>query len=472
MKELSVFMKRRIQQLMEEYEDPNMVLEQLKDITKDMNEDQERELMEYLNSVWMETPNENFRGQSPEKMFEELFGSKLDINSFEGESDLLDQLMDMMKENVPEPLFALIQKASEKSEESKRKLKKGSFDLSSYKDTIKRLPLIDDMRQVVKLLETGKPYIKMTKEETPYKKDIQRLTDCLSNSHFITSKTSLFGYYLPFLLRLMEWGELLDKEDRKLSLTDFGRSLLTDAGFPYDKFYYKLFIEWWFAGEWILFSDYDTDYENLFDYAGQEYVFIPPSLYIGTQWKDAGEVLLPIMTLSSYDYRMDLQEQLISPSDINYELQSYIKSDFQILETLGLWEKKIDENHYCQIRLTQMGSFILKELLKSYHPICRMQARALFLNELSCFVDGTVLSLSEGELDLQGSREYQDFLKSMQKMESFFSDFTQLVINYQKYKDKINEYENSANRLFDEVRKQVDILTNVIKLVGVSGSIS
>jgi len=452
---LNTFMKRRIQQLVEETQDPEQVLELLDDALEDKEEHEREEIMAYVSQVMLETPQDGLMGRSPKDLIELAFAREMGQEIPHEDSMILDQMESVGRQSIMRIAFEALEYLNNQMARDERDIRSGKIDLSKFEKSIHSLPIIDDIRKFLQFVDGQKNgYIKTTKKASIGLRDYKKIHKLLKDSPNILLKEPLKGreeeLYIRFLRDILQDSSILRMEESQLHVGDTGKNFL--RGKNITGVFLKILKAWWLSVYWSVFYSDNTLYTLWSDEVPQINNLMV-LLSTGKKWREAEEIaaLLSYIQFRDTSDLFDLETEFFLPYDEEL-IESFIKYFIRGFEYLGILKKRKKENRW-QIKLTPMGHYLLKRLFEFYHPICRIHAKFNFYKAKIALCEYLIDKTSEMNDEIDEQSELFEYINKIMEFRNFYIAFLEDVVDHggEGEEEDLKEYEEINQEFFNEL---------------------
>lgn len=463
---LSVFMKRRIQQLVEEYQDPHLVLEQLQNAAEDMTEQDEEEIVDYLSEISPAAPyGEMSAAENPMEFLQQLFGRDSDFPLPGEDAEIMDEMLDMVESGIEEAHYTALSFLEEIAEEKSKKIQISGIDLSPHTDIITSLPIIKDFKTLLEVLVKDNIQLKLTKSGDFNMNTLKKVHAILSESPFIKGtklpRKKRDSTYLMVILNLLESTGFFSKKDSTVFIPKSSKKLSEILNFNDVNIYWKLF-------KTLFFKEEDSDFFNLFGAFGphaMEFSLLSSLLSIGEEWRNFDEAVIPILTEGNLPLRHSIAHVTISQGELGEFIMTYGYWLSDIMEKMAIWETRKDGNDLIEIRLTQMGKEIIEEIFSIYPVPCQIYGNILACKSASNYINYQISTGRTGQMKIRNSEAYDSYVKVNNELDNFYLEFIESVLNPNDMTKLINKRNKTADILIGRMTDSITGLKNFMKQI-------
>ena len=458
---LSVFMKRRIQQLVEEYQDPQLVLEQLQNAVEDMTAQDEEEITDYLFEICPVTPYDDMpMTDDPVDFLQQLFGGDGKFNLTDEDSEIMDEMLDMVESGIEEAHFTAVSFLEELSEESSIKFRESGMNLSPYTDIITSLPIIKDTKTLLETMGKEKIQLKLTKTGDYTMNTIKKVHTVLSESPYIKGtkvpRKKDESTYIMMILNLLESTGFFDRKDNAVIIAKDVENRIENRNFDAVSIYWKLFRS-------IFFKEDDPDFFNTFGAFANftlEFTLFPALLSIGEEWRNFNEAIMPVLTEGNLPLRNDIAHLVIATDELKEFIEAYGYWLSDVMEKMAIWETRKENEHLTEIRLTKMGRGIMEEIFSSYPVPCKIYGKLIASKSASNYINFQISTGPAGQMKIRNSDVYEKYVKVNNDMDTFYLDFIESVLNPEKVRELMGQMNTNADEIISRMTDSITGLKN------------
>lgn len=431
---INSFLKKRIEQMVKECESPLEVFEQLEEVMEFESDEEVKELMDYLISLWMETPQENLLGNSPRDFMEKALAREMGVELDEDEETLMDELMDIAEEDLMHSLSRAAEILNDKIKYSRREIQKKKFKLSAFHDEISNLSLMHNIQKFLEYISERKSgSIQMeysgvlkTRDVNKIKKNLGDYPELIKLDPFGQNNKNVYIDFINFIslkTRLTEKKKIKGKRDKKIILTDKGRQFISGENF--DEIYPKLFIKWIINKDPVVIFSEETGFLN-FNYSYNESHLVYGLLLIGKEWINIEDAFIPVMAFGNADVGIILEEHSGGEEGLR-ELQriscEFDDMEIEYFKQFGIIEKRSKEGFCDEIKLTELGYNLLDQIFNKYHILCRLNAKLMFVKINFDYLDFMLFYGMRLKSELEDDEIYEDFCNLCMEHEAILAGF-------------------------------------------------
>ncbi len=463
MADLSLFMKRRIQQLIDEYQDPQMVLEQLQNAAGDMTEQEEEEIADYISEIFSETPYDEVPlDDDPIDFLQHLLDSNGELNFSEEDEKILEEMLDIVEygyEQAEENAFIILDKQAKKSRDTIRKRK---VDLSSFKDTVTSLPLMKDTQTLIEAMVNGSLILNLKRNEEINMAGIKRIHSILSESPFVKgtmlpSKKHEFTY-ISLLPDLMRKAGLLQIDKKTLKVSPVGKKLVSSEDIDLNGIYWEFFMSLFLKNkETNGSSSYHSPSIEDFDYC-----ILTAMLRIGEEWNDYERAVMPVLIEGNDFVKNSMNNVGFNIDLLNIHLTAFMETEEKFYEIMGLWETREQEGSKREIRLTSMGRYLIEKTVGYFSIPCRVYAEMLTYHNYCNYLNLLISSNERKHMKLLNTKAHKDYEEALGEMNEFYLYFLDIVTHHQNNKKELTEMELSAKEVIEAIKENTTRMSGLI----------
>lgn len=459
---LSVFMKRRIQQLVDEYNDPQMVLEQIQNASEDLSEEEEEEIVEYLYDICPQVDyDESPFTENPIEFIRQFIDPKGNLNLPNIESGLVENILDMTDTHICKYEESAFSKIDTLSQKSRDKIRKSVINLSPFKNTIASLSIMKDIQNLVGRMREKNIILTLNKDDSPNLASIKKVHLLISDSPYVDSappKSRKDNLYLTLLPDLMRNADLLTKVKKTLIVSSRGKKFVSSDVDELTDIYRRIVT-------YLLIDDSKISDSNplkrfLTEY--RDFCFFSAMLSIGEEWRDFEIGAVPLLAEANSDIASSMGASCFSNVLFHRHLNDYMINMGDFLEKMGLLEIRLSEGNNREIRLTSMGKYIMEKLFSFYPLPCKILAEMLISQNLSNYLHMLMNSNDIDSDKLYKSKEYKELENAMMESASFYFDFISIVAGNKASKQDMEELESRANKISKKIKEGIDSLLSLL----------
>lgn len=462
---LSLFMKRRIQQLVDEYQDPRLVLEQIQNASEELSKKEEEEIVEYLDEICSETPYEEMPlANNAIDFLHQLLGEDGDISLPDLESGIMEEMLDIVESGFEQAQFLSISTLENLADKFNDRIRIPGEIISEFSDTIKSLPILNDAVTLSNVMIKDKIQLKMTKSGELSFDAVKKLYSILSDSPYIRgTKPPRKKNEIPYLMNivnLMNSAGFLELKNNIVISPDDPEKAHEISRLDSLSLYGKML-------KVLLFDDKKSDFQNLFKEIGpysMEFTLFYSILSIGEEWKDFYEGMAPILADGNSFVREGIAHCDIDPVSLRERIKrmGFWLSDS--MEKMAIWEMRNSENDQTEIRLTPSGRKIIENLASQYPVPCRIYGKILASKSASDYVNYLISTNHKTQMRIRNSELYNEYMEANRELDDFYMDFIEFIIkNPENIESRVNGQETEAEKITGNMKKSITRLNNFMR---------
>ncbi|MCE1246118.1 MAG: hypothetical protein LWY06_05700 [Firmicutes bacterium] len=491
---LSEFMKRRIRQLVVEYKDPLVVLQQLMTNAEMTNDPQQaEEAAEYIIICSSEVPGVDFSGiqklgeqlgfavekmnnrkkaarmkkaeiEADEEIDDEdddgeLFGDLEDLDYSQIE-DLLDYTDDMQE---------IYEKAAEKAAKDYPKIKGKPVKLTHFFKAISNTVVVKDLLSLLRIINSqGTAKLEVNRfgqlEESAFNELSKCIADSPAKDFIITDRNGKISY-LDILLTVIIKSDLVNLSKKGISLTASGKNAL--EGKEIEDAFFRMVLEFLFFPPLVSLEHEEVeDVEITPD--GMPHNFIYALSRISQEWTTTEESFLPLLACIDDFVRFDLLVTYDSdsyPDDLEamrFLIDGFSATFGKMLEFFGLLEFKSRRNFPDKVCLTALGHEVFNGIIKQLNKFSLICSK---IDYLSSIIDGFYFQ-TEMFPDMKKFRTTADFKKIIDikdQVSACYDDLIEMTTDGIPGKSKLDKFDSEINTLNKDMGEVIEHIKRLIK---------
>lgn len=465
---LNTFMKKRIQQLIEETDNPVELFRQLDEVTSSYEDEERAALLEYAMELWLSAPHPGLEGHTPQEMLNMMLAQENGEELPPEKAQMLDQMIERAEEVQEMAEEEAIKPVMQKLGKSMKGIASKKIKVSSYTKQIESLPLTSDISAFLKYIKEKNGIESGKSNHTLTSKTVTDICNLLKKSPFVSFKgkpnPDLDRAYPEFMISMMMTAKLVGIKKNQIVIQKAGEEFLEGKNIPDS---YVEFFKGWFLN---LHKKpfWPEDAVDVFTYNTE--IFPHRMLYgvyqAGKQWQDNWDAIIPVLGMID-DNTQEILDNWIE-MDVNFfnlltDMERFYDFDLYPLEILGCIEKKNRKKLPDRVRLTDIGVFMLERVFSLFHPLCRADAIIQFIRAKAAYFDMIINHMPDMQDKLEESPAYEDLMENLPNLDMVYFDYMNIAADYSNDRNRLEAMAEGLASFKDEFMLLIEDIKSEIK---------